>query len=992
MKVKLRNRLIPAFIIALLLLGAIWMLGREDRQTFAPVSDTSGLLDFKPATSLLPYAMLTAGDMGREIYKLQAVEMAAADYSAVSADADIVVKKDEDGQRALFWNNTEGWVEWTVDVPKTGAYQLEFEYLPLKGSYANIIRGLQIDGHTPFIEAERIVLERYWKDAKFPYDRNEIGQEMRPVQTEIPGWKTATAANYASSSMPFAFLLTEGSHTIRIIALAEPVAIRKLRWVPQLDIPDYGKYRESHADPDPDSDHGSGRETKTWYQIIEAEQYKQKSSTAIQTASVSEPYISPDPEGRIVYNTLGGDRWRNPGEWVEWTADVPADGWYVIDLKFYQGYRGKFKAFRTFMIDGRVPFREMLHYSIRANENFEIDSLKDEQGAPYRFYLTKGKHTLRMIADASPLQPPLLALQDVLAELGKLDQSIRMMTGNYGSGTAATALGSDSLRTWDLSKYDPELGQKLQKLVERLRQIAAYVDGINQSKTDMTDAIDVAVDMLTRMARDVNDIPNRVADFATIQSRIGTWFSELNNQPLLLDYIVVRTPDAQTGLKAPTALSRLPYALLNFARTFYLDYDTRKLNRQEAITVWVQRGRDYAEELRQMIDSDFTPQTGIRVNVNLMPNPNQLILGNAAGDRPDVVLGTGTEMPVDYAMRDAITDLSVFPDFNEVAGRFNPGVMRSFAFNGGSYALPEVQNFLALYYRTDIFEQLGLKAPDTWDDVYEMLPTLQEHGMTMYIPPKDFLPFFYQNGAEFYSANGLVTNLGSADALKAFQQWTDLYTKYDLPLEAPAFFNHFRNGDIPVGIADFNTYIQLQVAAPEITGHWKMVPIPGTRQADEQVARWAAQGVSGAMIMKKSDKQEKAWEFLKWWTSADVQARYASDMESFYGLEYRWNTANLKAMSSLSWPTEDLKTIKEQARWVKNMPYVPGYYMLGREMDFAWNRTVLEGKPAKESLEQAEVALQREMNRRQEDFGIKRSDNLQVPEVDRPMDWGRNLK
>jgi len=978
---KYRKILVSAFIIAVLLLGAVWMFGGNDRQTFATASGTSGLLDFKPTTSTLPYTMLPAGESDRGTSGLSPIEVDAAAYSAASAEADIAVK-DEDGQRALYWNNDEGWVEWTVNVPKKGAYQLEFEYLPLKGSYAGIVRGLQIDGHSPFAEAASIVLERYWKDSKFPYDRNEIGQEIRPVQVEIAGWKTTFAANYSSSSTPFVFPLTDGVHTIRLTASAEPVAIRKLRWVPQQDIPDYEAYRRSYPD------HGA----KMWYEIVEAEQYKQKSSTGIQTATVSEPYISPDPKGRIVYNTLGGDRWRNPGEWAEWTTDVPEDGWYVIDLKFYQGYRGKFKAFRTLMIDGRVPFREMLHYAIRANENFEIDSLQDEQGTPYRFYLTRGKHTLRMIADSSPMQPPLLALQDVLSRLGKLDQSIRMMTGNYGTGTAATAQNSDSLRTWDLSKYDPELERKLQQLIERLRRIAAYLDGMNQSKTDMTDAIDVAVDMLAKMARNVNDIPNRISDFATIQERIGTWFSELTNQPVLLDYIVVRTPDAATGLQAPTALSRIPYALLNFARTFYLDYDTRKLNKQDAITVWVQRGRDYAEELRQMIDSDFTPQTGIQVNVNLMPNPNQLILGNAAGDRPDVVLGAGTEMPVDYAMRDAIADLSAFPDFQEVAGRFNPGAMRSFAYNGGVYALPEVQNFLVLYYRTDIFGQLGLTAPDTWDDVYEMLPTLQERGMTMYIPPKDFLPFFYQNGADFYSGSGLDNNLGSDEALKAFTQWTNLYTKYELPLEAPAFFNHFRNGDMPVGIADFNTYVQLQVAAPEITGHWKIAPVPGIRRADGQIARWTAQGVSGAMIMKKSDKAEAAWKFLKWWTSDDVQARYAGDMESFYGLEYRWNTANLKAMSSLAWPTEDLKTIKEQARWVKNMPYVPGYYMLGREMDFAWNRTVLEGKPAKESLEQAEVALQREMNRRQEDFGVRRSDNLRVPEVDQPMDWGRVRK
>src|SRR5690606_31328353 len=211
---------------------------------------------------------------------------------------------------------------------------------------------------------------------------------------------------------------------------------------------------------------------------------------------------------------------------------------------------------------------------------------------------------------------------------------------------------------------------------------------------------------------------------------------------------------------------------------------------------------------------------------NLMLNPNQLILGNAAGDQPDIALGVGTEMPVDYAMRKAVADLNQFEDYEKVAARFNPGVLRSFAYNGSNYALPETQNFYIMFYRTDIFEKLNLEPPDTWEDVAVMLPTLQENGMTMYYPTKEFQPFFFQNNIDFYTETGLLNRMGEKPAYDAFKQWTDLYVKYYLPLEVPAFFNHFRMGTLPIGIADFNTYVQLMVAAPDITGHWKTSPIP----------------------------------------------------------------------------------------------------------------------------------------------------------------------
>jgi ABC-type glycerol-3-phosphate transport system substrate-binding protein len=371
-----------------------------------------------------------------------------------------------------------------------------------------------------------------------------------------------------------------------------------------------------------------------------------------------------------------------------------------------------------------------------------------------------------------------------------------------------------------------------------------------------------------------------------------------------------------------------------------------------------------------------------------MPNPNVLVLGNAAGDVPDIALGVGEATPADFAMRGAAQDLTVFPDFTKVFDRFIPGVRRALTYNGGTYGLPEVENFQMLFYRTDIFERLNLKVPDTWDNVFDILPTLQENGMTMNIPKADFMTQFFENGAELYSADGLKSNLTSEAGQQAFKRWTELFSKYNLPLDIPAFYQHFRDGDIPIGVGDFSTYLQLQVAAPEITGHWKIAPLPGIKQSNGQVARWSPQGVTAAMIMKKSERKDDAWKFLNWWTSNDVQSQYAKDIETFYGIEYRWNTANIEAMKSLAWPIEDLKALREQTRWAKNLPYVPGYYFLSREMEFAWNRTVMDRIPAQDSLEQAQLDLQREMIRRQKDFGIKDNDSLHIQQINEPYEWG----
>ncbi|QJC51500.1 extracellular solute-binding protein [Paenibacillus albicereus] len=964
---------------AAVLAGAVAGFSSGEPQRFAQTVEASELLGPMPQGDgqPLPYArlMMSHPEAEREAAGSPSIALDPLAYTGQAPEAKLSREDGRDGP-ALLWSSEAGWAEWTFEAPRSGWYELHLDYKPLPGGRSSVVRGAMIDGAYPFAESRALELERQWRDAKYPYDRNEIGMQVRPAQTELTAWSVKAASDYAASPRPLLYRLEQGRHTLRLVGEREPVALRGISFEPQQAIPSYADYaaaQPAYAPGDP------------WHEVKEAEAFRRKSSLSIQTDHWAEPNISPDPKGRIAYNVLGGNRWRLPGEWVEWQLDAPADGWYELDLKAFQNYRAGFKAYRMIELDGQVPFREWLSQEIGFRKEFAVTPLAGSDGKPYRIYLRQGAHTLRLTADSSPLQPVVLALRETLAELSEFDRRIRLLTGNYSKN--ASDANIDAQRTWDMSKYDPGAKGRLDAIAQRLTSIRDYLNGVNGRDSDLSQAILSSLAMLDKMRADVNEIPSRVNDFSTIQANIGAWMTTLTQQPLLLDYLVLRTPDTDTGLKAATALSRVPYALKDFGRSFTMEYEVGGKTKEGALTIWVQRGRDYVDLLREMVEQDFTPRTGIPVNINLMTSPNQLILGNAAGEVPDVALGLGEATPADYAMRDAVEDLSGYPGFGDVMKRFIPGAARALSYEGGIYGLPEVQNFQLLFYRTDILERLGLEPPDTWEDVFDLLPTLQENGMTMSVPKGDFATFFLENGAEPYASDGLRAELDSEQGQRAFRQWTEMFTKYNLPIDIPAFFQHFRDGDIPIGIADFNTYVQLLVAAPDITGHWATAPLPGIAQESGEVVRWSPQGLSTAVILQKSGRKDAAWQFLTWWTSDEVQAQYAADMESFYGLEYRWNTANVNAMRSLPWPAADLRSIREQARWTRNLPNVPGYYFLGREMEFAWNRTVFDGMPAKESLEQAQLSLQREMDRRQRDFGIG-GRSLDVPQVDRPFEWG----
>ena len=171
-----------------------------------------------------------------------------------------------------------------------------------------------------------------------------------------------------------------------------------------------------------------------------------------------------------------------------------------------------------------------------------------------------------------------------------------------------------------------------------------------------------------------------------------------------------------------------------------------------------------------MIDEDFTPDTGLKVNVNVIPSgalgtgQSVLLLSLAAGQAPDVSFGTPAGTPVELRSG-GVYNLNQFPDYNEVIKRFRPGALIPFKYKGGDYALPETQSFQMMFYRKDILQQFNIQVPETWEDVIKILPTLQQYGMNFYYAG-GFTPFLYQYGGEYYYADRWYSALDSPKLLR----------------------------------------------------------------------------------------------------------------------------------------------------------------------------------------------------------------------------------
>ncbi|UUZ85127.1 extracellular solute-binding protein [Paenibacillus sp. P26] len=657
---------------------------------------------------------------------------------------------------------------------------------------------------------------------------------------------------------------------------------------------------------------------------------------------------------------------------------MPQTGYYHIGMRAQQSFLSNRSSFRTISVNGKVPYSELNAYRFLYASGWKGIKLGDDAGRPYDFYLQKGTNTISMRVTQAPLKPVMTELEKNIAELKLLSADLKAMTGGV----------DDKNRTWDIEKDLPGFTQRLRAAGDRLDAARARLEQINGRADAVSQGIVTVVQDIGRLLRNADEIPYEASRLVSLQGKVGDLITRLSSQPLQLDQLYVVPAGRDFPKMEASLLEKMEGAVVNF---FYSFKPKEKLSqvKDDVLNVWVLRGRDYVNLLQDLANESFTPQTGIKVKVNLLPDSGLLVLMNAAGIAPDVALGLSQDLPFEYAARGGIYNLKQFPDFDTVFKRFAPGSWIPFYYNDGYYGVPETQTFQMLYYRKDILQSMGLKVPDTWDEVYKMLPVLQQNGMNL--TPVGHNPFFLQNGADYFEQDGSKTALGSEKGFDSFKKWTELYNKYAVDRSVSSFYQHFRDGTMPIGIADLSMYIQLAVAAPELNGWWGVAPIPGVKQENGTVARWMGGGMQSSAIFKQTKKPQESWEFLKWWTSPEVQERYGTDLETLNGVSFRWNTSNIDAFVKLPWKEEDLKAIMEQWRWFKEIPNVPGSYFMERELQNAWNRTVVDGINYRTSLETAIGDIDREVQRKMQEFHFidgngKVLKSLNLPAITEPWE------
>ncbi|MBP1991750.1 extracellular solute-binding protein [Paenibacillus eucommiae] len=905
-------------------------------------------------------------------YTGEEIEERSAPFLQMSQDAHV---SEIDGVTSAMTEGENGWLEWEVDIPETALYQIQVQYQMLPGGRMGAERSLLIDGKRPFAEAARFLFPRMWQDnANVRLD--DQGNEIRPEPIELREWREMTLQHPEGFyKRPFLFLLEQGKHTIRLTDIREPMAVSRISLTKPVEPRAYTEVESEYVRL------GFANATAEML-TFQSEHPKEKSELSLWAEWTDDPRAEPKAVENIRYNAFGGERWKRGGQSAAWEIEVPEDGLYTLGFRYTTMVLNSASR-RDILIDGRVPFAEMEEYAFPFVRGWHTEPLQDGAGKPFHFYLTKGKHTITLVSKVGPLRSPAVRTDEMASELNLIARQVIQITAS--SKDAEGKVTSDRNQDWNLERNIPDLSERLQRIRSALAGIEDEILAANGgARPSYLSTYASMAHLLDGMIRDTEKIPYRLNELGNLTGELNRAAIAMQEQPLMLDYLAVGAADAQFPQSTSSYLDLLVASGQRFWSSFSSNtsqvgkvYSEGNLQEKPVLNIWVARGREWAALTKNLIDEDFTPKTGIEVNVNTVPGDSEhlLLLAYTAGEAPDIAFGVSSQTPVDFAARNALLDLSSFADTKAVTDQFVAESLIPYRYAGGLWALPETQDFQMLFYRTDMFDSFGWKTPDTWEDVYQMLPLLQEQGLEFYYPSGvgGFAPFLFQRGGDFYASDQTRSKLDSPEAFTAFKEWTALSTNYKLPLKAD-FFQRFRLGEMPVGVGNYEFYVRLKTSAPELNGSWAMIPLPGMRSSDGEVDRSIGGAGQTAVILKTTKHPDAAWALLKWWLSEETQTRYGLEVEGLLGAGSRWNTANVRALQRMPWTKPEIEAILEQWSWFKEQPVVMGGYYTSRHLQNAWNKVVLNGDNPRTALEDAIKEIDKEILRKREEFNIKPTD------------------
>ena len=239
-----------------------------------------------------------------------------------------------------------------IEVLEDGLYELTVEYAQPGDNTRDILINVEVDGSFPFAEAKNIILPRIYENEepiRTDANGNEIAPRQAMVLTPVKHTLMSTSGFYDGN---YGFPLKKGTNHIEITCTNTNAEIFSVTAAKREIIPSYKEYIATHP----------GQDTAGHYIVMQAELAERKTTSMLYpTYDRSNVATQSDDGGKnnahtIRINTAGGEMWKQTGQWMSWSMEVPEDGYYNFGVKYRQRFKDGLFTSRKIYIDGEVPF------------------------------------------------------------------------------------------------------------------------------------------------------------------------------------------------------------------------------------------------------------------------------------------------------------------------------------------------------------------------------------------------------------------------------------------------------------------------------------------------------------------------------------------------------------------------------------------------------------------------------------------------------------
>jgi len=213
----------------------------------------------------------------------------------------------------------------------------------------------------------------------------------------------------------------------------------------------------------------------------------------------------------------------------------------------------------------------------------------------------------------------------------------------------------------------------------------------------------------------------------------------------------------------------------------------------DAITVWTLENLPDRMQAQRQLASRFTEQTGIQVELVGVAEDqySQLLTSSAAaGELPDVVgalsLAGVRQLHVNELLNTEVPS-AVLEELGE--GTFSEQALELTRDGDAQLSVPSDAWAQLLVYRSDLFEQAGLPAPETYEDIMTAAEELDGGDLAGFVGANVANDAFTQqtfehlalgNACEMVDDSGEVV-LDSAECTESFSFYGDLLQNYSVP-------------------------------------------------------------------------------------------------------------------------------------------------------------------------------------------------------------------